>query len=58
MSVIGAAFSPRQFWDGRAEGPFEDPVTGAVLIPRGGALEIQEREASLPLLRTMHQIGG
>ncbi len=41
MNSIGAAHSLRLFWDGRAQGPFEDPLTGEVLIPQGGALEIQ-----------------
>lgn len=40
-SAINAAASPRLFWDGRAEGPFADAVTGALLIPLGGALENQ-----------------
>jgi cytochrome c peroxidase len=39
--IHDAAFASRLFWDGRAEGPFIDPDSGAVLIPSGGALEIQ-----------------
>jgi len=41
MSAINAGFSPRLFWDGRAEGPFLDPLTGAVVLNQGAALEIQ-----------------
>lgn len=40
-SSINAGATPRLFWDGRAEGPFADAVTGTVLIPVGGALENQ-----------------
>ncbi len=39
--IHDAAFAPRLFWDGRAEGAFVDPDTGIVLIAAGGALEIQ-----------------
>lgn len=39
--VYDAAFAPRLFWDGRAEGQFVDPDSGQTLIPSGGALEIQ-----------------
>lgn len=41
MSMVNAAYSPRLFWDGRAEGPFVDPVTLEVILPVGGALENQ-----------------
>jgi len=40
-SAINAGAATRLFWDGRAEGPFADPLTGTVLIPVGGALENQ-----------------
>lgn len=40
-SAINAGFSPQLFWDGRAEGPFLDPLTNAVVINQGAALEIQ-----------------
>lgn len=48
-SVYDAAFAPRLFWDGRAEGAFVDPDTGQTLIPSGGALEIQSLQ---PLVNT------
>ncbi|HTF89392.1 MAG TPA: cytochrome c peroxidase [Planctomycetota bacterium] len=40
-SAINAAFAPRQFWDGRAQGPFTDPLSGLVILPLGASLEIQ-----------------
>lgn len=40
-SAINAAFAPRQFWDGRAQGSFNDPISGAVVIATGATLEIQ-----------------
>ncbi len=40
-SHINAAYSPILFWDGRANGTFLDPISGATLIPNGGALENQ-----------------
>jgi len=38
---FGGLWDPSAFWDGRAEGSFLDPLTGNVVIPSGGALEIQ-----------------
>lgn len=40
-SMIDAAFAPVLFWDGRAAGPFLDPVTGAVVLNGPVALENQ-----------------
>lgn len=40
-SMITAAYFPELFWDGRAGSDFRDPITGAVVIPQGGALETQ-----------------
>jgi cytochrome c peroxidase len=40
-SMVNAAYAPELFWDGRASSTFRDPLTGAVLIPAGGALESQ-----------------
>lgn len=40
-SMIMAAFAPVLFWDGRADGAFEDPLTGALVLPFGAALESQ-----------------
>jgi len=39
--MINAAFAPLLFWDGRAEGRFEDPEDGTVLLPDRAALESQ-----------------
>jgi cytochrome c peroxidase len=38
-SNLMSAYFPSLFWDGRASGEFVDPLTGAVIIPFGGALE-------------------
>jgi cytochrome c peroxidase len=40
-SMIGAAWAPSLFWDGRAFSEFEDPDTGIVTIPFFAALESQ-----------------
>lgn len=40
-SMINAAFAPSVFWDGRAGGVFRDPVTNAVVLNGGAALENQ-----------------
>ncbi|RKY18376.1 MAG: hypothetical protein DRQ55_13485 [Planctomycetota bacterium] len=47
--AINAAYMPTLFWDGRAGGAFNDPDSGELLIPNGGALENQ---ALGPLLST------
>ena len=38
---IDAAYSPEIFWDGRALSEFRDPITNAVILPTGAALESQ-----------------
>jgi cytochrome c peroxidase len=40
-TYFDAMFAPELFWDGRARTEFRDPVTGAVAIVSGGALESQ-----------------
>lgn len=40
-SMINAAYSPALFWDGRAGGAFDDPLTGTLLLPFNAALESQ-----------------
>ncbi len=40
-SAINAVYSPLLFWDGRATGTFRDPITNAIVINNGGALESQ-----------------
>ncbi|HLM02099.1 MAG TPA: cytochrome c peroxidase, partial [Pyrinomonadaceae bacterium] len=40
-SYINAAYAPLLFWDGRATGTYRDPLTDAVIINNGGALESQ-----------------
>jgi cytochrome c peroxidase len=41
QSYLTASYAPQNFWDGRASGTFRDPITNAILIPNGGALESQ-----------------
>ncbi|HEY0547930.1 MAG TPA: cytochrome c peroxidase [Pyrinomonadaceae bacterium] len=41
LSYINAGYSPVLFWDGRATPTFLDPITNAVLLQNGGALENQ-----------------
>jgi cytochrome c peroxidase len=57
ISAVNSAYPNRLFWNGRAEGPFRDPVTQQVLIASGGALEIQ---ALGPLVNDveMAHVGG
>ncbi len=41
VSFVDAGYSPSLFWDGRATGTFRDPLTNAVIINNGAALESQ-----------------
>jgi len=40
-NFFGGLWAPELFWDGRAGDAFLDPVTGAVAVATGGALESQ-----------------
>ncbi len=40
-TVLDSAYVPQQFWDGRADGVFRDPLTNNVVIPGGASLENQ-----------------
>lgn len=40
-SVVNSGFPPVLFWDGRASNTFSDPLTNAVVLPNGAALESQ-----------------
>ncbi|HEY0429115.1 MAG TPA: cytochrome c peroxidase [Pyrinomonadaceae bacterium] len=40
-SYVNAAYAPVLFWDGRATGVFRDPITNAIVLNNGGALESQ-----------------
>lgn len=40
-STLTAAYFDTLFWDGRVADEFVDPLTGAIVIPAGGALETQ-----------------
>ena len=55
QAIIGTQFAGLQFWDGRALGIFEDPETGAELIPFGGALESQAVGPILSEVEMAHQ---
>ena len=41
MPYLNAGFGQALFWDGRATGTFRDPITNAVILNNGGALESQ-----------------
>lgn len=41
VSFVDAGYSPTLFWDGRATGQFRDPITNAVVLNAGAALESQ-----------------
>ncbi len=41
MSYLNAGYSPTMFWDGRATGTFRDPITNAIILNNGAALESQ-----------------
>ncbi len=41
MSYLNAAYPTTMFWDGRATGTFRDPITNAIVINSGAALESQ-----------------
>jgi cytochrome c peroxidase len=41
-TMINAVYSPNvQFWDGRSQGTFTDPISGVVVLANGAALESQ-----------------
>ena len=55
-TMIDAAYAPRLFWDGRATGQFNDPLTGTPVLAANAALESQA--AGPPLSETeMGHIG-
>lgn len=41
MSFLNAGYPNLLFWDGRANGTFRDPITNAIILNAGGALESQ-----------------
>lgn len=41
MSYLNAGYLNQAFWDGRASGIFRDPITNAIIINGGAALESQ-----------------
>lgn len=54
MPVINSAFVPQMFWDGRASGPFNDPVTGAPVSFGPVAPEVQASEPPLSAVEMAH----
>jgi len=54
-SFVGAQYFDELFWDGRAESTFRDPVTNAVVIPNGGALESQAAGPPLSEVAMAHE---
>jgi cytochrome c peroxidase len=54
-SVLNAAYVPEQFWDGRAQGQFRDPLTQNVVLVAGAALENQVLGPPLNTLEMAHQ---
>jgi cytochrome c peroxidase len=54
MSSVDAGFSSALFWDGRAGGQFRDPITNAVVIPFGAALESQVLEPAVSNVEMAH----
>ncbi len=53
-SVINAAFASVLFWDGRAEGAFKDPLSGAAVSQSDAALEIQATSPPLSSIEMAH----
>lgn len=41
VSYVNAGYAQNLFWDGRANNTFRDPITNAIIINNGGALENQ-----------------
>ncbi|MEZ5066944.1 MAG: cytochrome c peroxidase [bacterium] len=54
-SFLTGQFAPELFWDGRAGNAFEDPETGQILIPIGGALESQSLVPILSDVEMAHE---
>ncbi len=54
MSAINSGYLQRQFWNGRAEGAFKDPITGAIVLAQGASLEIQSLEPPTSVAEMAH----
>lgn len=55
-SFLTGAYFPELFWDGRASGVFNNPETGAVSLPAGGALENQSVDPPLSDVEMAHDV--
>jgi cytochrome c peroxidase len=53
-SFVDAAYPGLLFWDGRATGAFRDPITNAVILNAGGALESQAAGPPLSSVEMAH----
>ncbi|TAJ08184.1 MAG: c-type cytochrome, partial [Planctomycetota bacterium] len=53
-SMINAAYAPLLFWDGRAGPAFEDPISGAIVLPQLGALEDQAAAPAVSPVEMSH----
>jgi cytochrome c peroxidase len=54
-SINAGYFNNALFWDGRATSPFRDPLTNAVILQNGGALESQAAGPPLGDSEMAHQ---
>lgn len=54
-STINAAYSPLLFWDGRAGPQFLDPLSSAIVLLGGGALEAQALAPPVSEVEMAHQ---
>ena len=54
-TVINSAFNPLQFWDGRSDGTFVDPLTSNVVIANGASLENQASKPPVGDAEMAHQ---
>ncbi len=53
-STLNAAYVPSMFWDGRATPTFRDPLTNAIVLNAGAALESQAVEPPLSTAEMGH----
>lgn len=54
VSHVNAAYAPLLFWDGRASNTFRDPISGAVVLNTGAALESQVLEPPVSPVEMAH----
>ncbi|MBK7643761.1 MAG: hypothetical protein IPJ19_12070 [Planctomycetes bacterium] len=54
-SVLNAAYVPQQFWDGRAQPQFVDPISNNVILQAGASLESQVLGPPVNSVEMAHQ---